>query len=717
MATLQKIRNRAGLLIIVVGVALFAFIIGDGLRSGSSILQDNKMVALNVDGNKIKYDEYQQLLSTRTAMYEQQGRSLSDRDRAEISNQLAQELISEYVLQEEASNLGLKVTSDELSALIYGQGVAPSQYAMQFFSQFGIDPSDPVQVQNIMAELDLKKIETLPAEQQGMMMNVRAQWLDVEKNIRNQRTAEKFNALMTRSYAINSLDQKYTLGQGTRAVAVVRTPSTILADDQVKVTDEDVKAYYDSHKEMFRFPFEQAQISYISTQILPSEADYAAAKAKVDKARQELLAAADASVIVRNYDNGFASDFYFTDKELDQALSSLPNVMTVMRDGAVGDVNEPMIINDQYTLVKLLARKSAPEEVKLNVLTLDSLNAAKSDSIVRAIQTGTSTFAAMVEAYSSDERTRATKGFVVNADPYTGMADSTFTQSQIFGMGLDTLNKVPVGQIVKLEQAGRITLLRAVEPTAAVNHYKVAQLSVPINFSEKTYQDRFAVINNVFASDKPFADMIADAEKAGLSVVKDEFISSTSSQLAAVADSHEIVSWALRSKDGAISDKLFRCGDDYLVIAQVDKKIPAGYRPFDQVKQQVRDRVTMEKRGEQLAANLKAKNLTSLAAYATEMKSTIDTLSSISYVTAPSTPATLIGVAMTTPLGKVSAPFRAETEVIVAQPISEDKEAQLSSSPAVLAQQRRAYGQQMAYMALQELMNKTKIEDTRYRFW
>jgi len=131
----------------------------------------------------------------------------------------------------------------------------------------------------------------------------------------------------------------------------------------------------------------------------------------------------------------------------------------------------------------------------------------------------------------------------------------------------------------------------------------------------------------------------------------------------------------------------------------------------------VRDRVTMEKRGEQLAANLKAKNLTSLAAYATEMKSTIDTLSSISYVTAPSTPATLIGVAMTTPLGKVSAPFRAETEVIVAQPISEDKEAQLSSSPAVLAQQRRAYGQQMAYMALQELMNKTKIEDTRYRFW
>ena len=57
MATLQKIRNRAGLLIIVVGVALLAFIIGDGLRSGTSLIQDNTMVALQIDGKNVKYEE------------------------------------------------------------------------------------------------------------------------------------------------------------------------------------------------------------------------------------------------------------------------------------------------------------------------------------------------------------------------------------------------------------------------------------------------------------------------------------------------------------------------------------------------------------------------------------------------------------------------------------------------------------------------------------
>ena len=118
MATLQKIRNRAGLLIIVVGVALLAFIIGDGLRSGSSILQNNKNVALNIDGEKVKFEDYQQLLSDRTEQYEQQGK-LTERDRVEIGNQLAQELIAVHAIEQEAETIGLKVTPAEVSALVF----------------------------------------------------------------------------------------------------------------------------------------------------------------------------------------------------------------------------------------------------------------------------------------------------------------------------------------------------------------------------------------------------------------------------------------------------------------------------------------------------------------------------------------------------------------------------------------------------------------------
>lgn len=720
MATLQKIRNRAGLLIIVVGVALLAFIIGDGLRSGSSLLQDNKMVALKIDGKKVKYDEYQQLLTQRTEPYERQRQGkLTDQDRVQISNQLAQELIADYVLEQEAKAIGLRVTPAEVSALIFGEGLPTSQWATQFFSQFGVDMGDPEQIRSIMSELDMDKIKGLPAEQQSMMISVRNQWLETEKQIRTQRLSEKVNALLTRSYAINSLDEKYTVGLGTRTVAVVRTPSTILPNDQVTVTDQQVQAYYDSHKQLYAFPFEQAKVNYYSTLVRPSEADYAAAKAEVDTARLQLLATTTPAKVVRNYDNGNAYETYFTDKELEQYLSTIPNAMTMLREGAIGSVNEPVVVNDSYTLIKLIDRKQAPEEVKVNLIPLDTTNALKADSLIAAIQSGSATLAQIVATYSMDEQVKANGGYLINQDSYTGMPDSTFTEAELFGMGLDTLTKTPINQFVKMERPGATLLVRRTAPTASVNHYKIAQLTVPINFSEETFRKEQAKINEIFTSDKSFDKMMEDAQAAGLSVVRGEYVNSSSAALASIPNSREIISWALRSKAGAVSDKLFRCGEnDYLVVAQVEKKYPAGFQPFEQVADRVRDIVLMEQRGDQLASNLAGKQLKSLNSYATEMQSSVDTLYNISYVTAPSTPSALVGKAMTTAIGQLSAPFRAGTEVVVLQPISENVDASVTKpSPAATAQKRRSYGQQMAYRAMQELIMKTPVEDTRYRFW
>lgn len=720
MATLQKIRNRAGLLIIVVGVALLAFIIGDGLRSGSSLLQDNKMVALKIDGKKVKYDEYQQLLTQRTEPYERQRQGkLTDQDRVQISNQLAQEFIADYVLEQEAKALGLRVTPAEVSALIFGEGLPTSQWATQFFSQFGVDMGDPEQIRSIMSELDMNKIQSLPAEQQSMMISVRNQWLETEKQIRTQRLSEKVNALLTRSYAINSLDEKYTTGLGTRTVAVVRTPSTILPNDQVTVTDQQVQAYYVSHKQLYAFPFEQAKVNYYSILVRPSEADYAAAKAEVDTARLQLLATTTPDKVVRNYDNGNAYETYFTDKELEQYLSTIPNAMTMLREGAIGSVNEPVIVNDSYTLIKLIDRKQAPEEVKVNLIPLDTTNALKADSLIAAIQSGSATLAQIVATYSMDEQIKANGGYLINQDSYTGMPDSTFTEAELFGMGLDTLTKTPINQFVKMERPGATLLVRRTAPTASVNHYKIAQLTVPINFSEETFRTEQAKINEIFTSDKKFDEMMEDAQAAGLSVVRGEYVNSSSAALASIPNSREIISWALRSKAGAVSDKLFRCGEnDYLVVAQVETKYPAGFQPFEQVADRVRDIVLMEQRGDQLATNLAGKQLKSLESYAAEMQSSVDTLYNISYVTAPNTPSALVGKAMTTAVGQLSVPFRAGTEVVVVQPISENVDATVTKpSPAATAQKRRSYGQQMAYRAMQELVIKTPVEDTRYRFW
>ena len=59
MATLQKIRNRAGLLIaIVIGVALLAFLLGDFLTSGNVAFKRSQLVIAKINGTSVYYNEY-----------------------------------------------------------------------------------------------------------------------------------------------------------------------------------------------------------------------------------------------------------------------------------------------------------------------------------------------------------------------------------------------------------------------------------------------------------------------------------------------------------------------------------------------------------------------------------------------------------------------------------------------------------------------------------
>ena len=80
MATLQKIRNRAGLLIGVVGVALLAFILGDLLTSGNTFFRKLQDKAFVVDGDIIstgeyfdrvtEWEEFQKMISGQTSLDE-----------------------------------------------------------------------------------------------------------------------------------------------------------------------------------------------------------------------------------------------------------------------------------------------------------------------------------------------------------------------------------------------------------------------------------------------------------------------------------------------------------------------------------------------------------------------------------------------------------------------------------------------------------------------
>ena len=145
--------------------------------------------------------------------------------------------------------------------------------------------------------------------------------------------------------------------------------------------------------------------------------------------------------------------------------------------------------------------------------------------------------------------------------------------------------------------------------------------------------------------------------------------------------------------------------------------MPAGTQPFEDVKEDIRDYLTMRKRGDKLASDLEGKKITDLNGYAVAMQATVDTIPSVSLVARGAVTPMLSAHAMTTAISAISKPFRSGTEVMVVQPLREIKTPVGQSQEAQLNQQRRALGQGLGYRAFQQLMRDMDIVDNRAKFF
>ncbi len=719
MATLQKIRNRAGLLIIVIGVALLAFIIGDGLRSGRSVVQGDRQTVINVDGKKIGYDVYQERLRQMTEAAEAQGMKLSEEDRIRLNNQLAQEFIQDAAIEKIQEETGIKVTGKEFYALISGNGVMQNRSAQQFFQQMGINANDPKAISDFLSQIDSKNIEKLPNEYQQAYARISQNWSNLTSSIINERIMQKYSAIMARSYTLNDIDKKFLASDVSRSVAVVRTPSTAYTNEEVTVSDADISTFYKDHPQFYKLQAPYKLVDYISLQIRPSQKDFADAQGNMLKAKSELAATNEEETVTRNYNEGFAPKFYLSETEIGMLGLAEP-LVSFIKSAEVGAVNTPTLANDRYDLIKLVDKKQGPTTVAAQVIVLDSINAKHIDSLVNTINNGTKTFDEMVATYSIDPETKANNGYLTTHNPQTGIAERNLSHSVVSRSGLDTLFKVTPQRAFVMGEGNNKVIMRVAELGEVGNLYKIAYTQVPAIFSDETYRKAHSKLNNLLTKDNSnFDQMAKEAEAEGLSVSRDVAVAASSETLGSIPSSREVVSWALRGKEGDVNDKIFRCGDDYLVIARIGKAIKGDLVPLSEVKEQIKNQLVAEKRGDLFAKNLASKNITSLEGYATAMQSTIDTLANVTIMPNGQMPAEFAGESFATKVGSISAPFRAQTEVMVVKPLAENKAVTTSSQTrdARLEQMRNGVGQSLGYRSFLSIIKGMKITDNRGNFF
>ncbi len=716
MATLEKIRGKSGLLIGVVGLALFAFIIGDLMRSGSTSWQQSKEVVLNIDGEKVKIHEFQERLKLMEERYELSGNKLPDDQRMRLNNQLTQEYLQNFTIQKAANALGLKVSPQELMALIVGDKVNPSPVAQQFLSRFGINSTDKAAVADFIKQISDAQIKTMPAEQQGYLYSIQRNWEGVEESIINSRLQEKVSGLLSRSYVINDIDRAFESGVPNRQVAVVRTPSnSLVSDSTLTVSDQEIQKYYDAHKNFFVLKHPTTTLQFISTQVQPSTPDYADAEKEMEKARNEMLTQNDMESVARNYSQSFVSPAFLTNEELQQVNLAAP-LTEFIKTAAVGEVNTPILENNHYSLVKLTGKKSSTESVNVSIILLDSINMHRADSLQLALNSGGS-FANAARTFSADPSTKEAGGLITYPNRNTQMPDSAITELLAHQMQLDTIFKAPINQVLKIEQNGITLLVKASNPKPAVEKYKLAYIGIDVNFSDKTYNSKFDELNKLLISGENFDKMAEKARGMGLNVVDANEVNVFSENITAIPTSREIVSWGLKAKPGEVHDKLFRCGSDYLVIAAVKEQIPAGFTPLKIVKDQIKTELLSKKRGEAAVKQLSDKQLKTLDAYALAMNTKVDTLVGVSYQPRGNEAPELNAHAMSAKLNSISAPFASRNEVFVIEAISESDKTAGQSVEATIEQRRRAVGQQLAYRSFSKMLDNLEIKDNRATFY
>ena len=246
MATLQNIRNRGPLLVIVIGVALLAFVLGDLFSSGSTLMGRARDRAFVVNGEVVttqqyaekitEFEEFQKMVSGQS--------SLDENTTYQIREAVYQQMVRNKLLGDQASDLGLVVSKEEINDLVHGESISPILQQLPFF----VDPQTGMFSRMALIEF-LNVINTAspnPQEQQ-LVNQYKSLWLFIENMVITQRLEEKYISLLSNAVIVNDVEAKtsFDLSQQNAELGYVMQSYFTIPDSAVTITDKEIKSCYD----------------------------------------------------------------------------------------------------------------------------------------------------------------------------------------------------------------------------------------------------------------------------------------------------------------------------------------------------------------------------------------------------------------------------------------------------------------------------------------
>ena len=712
MATLEKIRSKAGLLVLVVGVALFAFIIGDFLNSGSTYFRQSQEKIAEVDGVVIKIQEFQNRVDEMNEMYKMQtgSTSLPEEYQTQIRQSVFDGMVQEIVLNEATSDLGLTVSPEELFDMVQGENISPMIQQMQMFVNPQTGAFDKAALLNFLKTIDTENIASYPADQQAQLLQARQFWMFWEKNIKRQRLEQKYTTLLSKAVSANKLDAKDAFDASAVSsdmVYAMQSYSTI-PDSTIQVSKSEIEKLYNQRKELFKQK-ESKVIKYISVDIRPSQEDYDNASAEIEALKKELATTTRVADLVAENSEIPYMDAFFSENALD------PEMKQFVKTAAVGDIYGPVFENDKYRMFKLVDKTVAPDSVNVSHIMLantgdEAAVQAKADSLLTVLKDG-GDFAALAKEFSVDQAAErgGELGWFTEATALRGVNEDF----------KNTVFSTAVNGYAIVKSAYGTHIVKVTDKTANVDKYKVADIDMTVSPSTKTYGNIYNELNQFISKNRDIDKLDDAAKEAGYNLLSNVTVTANDQVLGTIRNSRPVIRWAFQNGKGSISE-IFEC-DNKFVIAAVQGTLPEGYRSLESVTPMLRSELVAQKKGEQISQALAAKNLTSVDAYAQAMGASVDSVKFVSFSTRR-----IAGIGVEPKLnamvslaqkGQVCAPVAGNNGVYVFDVYAQNKESKTYDEAAEMKALDASNMYRFSIQAIQSLVNKADVEDNRIRFY
>ena len=701
MAVLQTLRTKFGLAIsIIVALGLLSFIIDPGQIESAVRSMSSKYDVGKINGKSVSYTDFQEDIERFTRLNElMNGTSASsEEEQTQIRDAAWQSLVDKFLFVKEAKDAGITVGEAEMLDLTTGANPSPiiAQNAMFLDGNGNFSPDKVVDFVRLVNTDD----------------NYKLYWNYLQNSVYTQQFYQKYGALFNASSYQIPLMLRRAIAENneTTDVDFVMVPLMYAVDSTIVVSDDEIKNYYNSHKDFFRQNASR-DLEYVVFEVVPSADDIAAVADKMAEIHEEFATTDNMkNFLLKNSDRPL-STYWYKEGELGTINSDVDAFAFSGQEGA----SPVYTTGDTFYSVKVMDTAMVPDSAFVKHILLTGDNAAHlADSLVQVASQNDASFSNLVALYSADQSTAA-----------NGELGSIGWMTQTYMIpGFESVIEAPVGKPFVLNTVYGTHVVLVSEKSAPVLKKQVAILEKTAVPSNETY-------NGFYAKANKFATIAhtgkkggsAEAYKAALDSLEVyshpmNRVTEATSSYGAIDNAKELTRWAFDHKPGNVSD-IITVNQNYFFIALLNGIHEEGYATVAEAATSIRDELYNTKLGEKKAQEVaeKIKGLTDLQSVADALDATISSQTGVTFATLGSSALDpkFVGALVNTPVGVLSGPVAGLIGVYVYEVKGHDTGAFYTEDDAArYEQQKNQYNSQML---MSVMMDDAEVKDNRARFF